>query len=235
MGLFQATVLTLYPEMFPGPLGSALLQKAKEKGIWDLDIVNIRGFATDKHQTVDDSPFGGGAGMVLKPDVLGDTIDDVVEKAKVPLKKILLSPRGTLLTQQKCQSLSQEQGLLLLCGRFEGVDQRLIDVFDFDEISIGDYILMGGEVASMVLLESVVRLLPGVVGKEDSLLNESFALNLLEHSHYTRPAEWRGKVVPDVLRSGDHKKIAEYRLKESEQLTKMRRPDLWMRYQQKGS
>ncbi len=229
--LFTCDVLTLYPNMFPGPLGDSLIQKAHDRGIWNLSLTHIRDFAKDRHATVDDAPFGGGNGMVLKPDVLGDAIDCALKKHSRPVKKIYLSPRGDVFCQEKAKSLAKEPGMLLLCGRFEGIDQRIIDHYDFEELSLGDYILMGGEVAAMVVIESVVRLLPSVVGKENSLIEESFEINLLEHSHYTRPATWCERVVPDILRAGDHKKINMFRLRESEQLTKKRRPDLWARYE----
>ncbi len=220
---FRASVLTLYPDMFPGPLGASLSGAALQRGDWALEAVNIRDFATDRHATVDDAPFGGGPGMVLKPDVLARAIDQVATDDR---PKLLLSPRGAPLTQVRARELSHGPGVMLICGRFEGVDQRVIEARNLVEISIGDYVLSGGEIAAMVLLDAVVRLLPGVMGNADSGLTESFEDGMLEAPHYTRPQVFEGRVVPEVLLSGDHKRIADWRRAQSEALTQHRRPDL---------
>lgn len=220
---FRATVLTLYPEMFPGPLGQSMSGRALENGIWSLETVQIRDFAAGKHRNVDDTPAGGGAGMVMRADVLARAIDSVETQAP----RILLSPRGTPLTQEKVRKLSQNKGIMLVCGRFEGVDQRVIEARQLEEISIGDYILSGGEPAAMVLLDAIVRLLPGVMGNAESGVSESFEGGLLEYPHYTKPPEFEGRTIPDVLISGDHKKIADWRKARSLELTKVRRPDLF--------
>lgn len=219
-----ATVLTLYPDMFPGPLGLSLAGRALEAGTWNLETINIRKFATDKHATVDDTPAGGGAGMVLKPDVLASAIDSAVGEVR---PRLLMSPRGKPLTQAFVRELAQGPGALIVCGRFEGVDERVIKARDLEEISIGDYVLSGGEPAALVLLDAVIRLLPGVMGKEESGEFESFEEELLEHPHYTRPRLWEGHAIPDVLLSGDHRAIAAWRRARAEELTKTRRPDLW--------
>lgn len=219
-----ATVLTLYPDMFPGPLGLSLAGRALEAGTWNLETINIRKFATDKHATVDDTPAGGGAGMVLKPDVLASAIDSAVGEVR---PRLLMSPRGKPLTQAFVRELAQGPGALIVCGRFEGVDERVIKARDLEEISIGDYVLSGGEPAALVLLDAVIRLLPGVMGKEESGEFESFEEELLEHPHYTRPRLWEGHAIPDVLLSGDHGAIAAWRRARAEELTKTRRPDLW--------
>lgn len=221
---FRATVLTLYPEMFPGHLNVSLAGKALERGQWTIDAVQIRDFATDKHRTVDDTPAGGGAGMVLKPDVLARAIDKVCDNDKRP--RLLMSPRGKPLTQQRVRELSAGDGVVIVCGRFEGVDQRVIDARELEEISVGDYILSGGEPAALVLLDAVVRILPGVMGNDLSGLHESFEDGLLEHPHYTRPQVWEGREIPSVLTSGNHGAIARWRREESLHLTKERRPDL---------
>ena len=225
---FAVTVLTLFPEMFPGPLGLALSGKARDKGLWSLRAVNIRDFATDAHKTVDDTPFGGGAGMVMKPDVLGHAI----EATKPHARLIYLSPRGKTLTQERVERLSREPSLTLLCGRYEGVDQRVLDAYAIEEISVGDYVLSGGEAAAMILVDACVRLLPGVMGNAQTVSEESFSHGLLEYPHYTRPASWTDhggaiRDVPEVLVSGHHEKIAQWRRKQAEDLTKDRRPDLW--------
>lgn len=220
---FRATVLTLYPDMFPGPLGASLSGAALERGDWALEAVNIRNFAEDRHATVDDAPFGGGPGMVLKPDVLARAIDHVATEDR---PRMLLSPRGVPLTQARARHLSRGPGVVLICGRFEGVDERVIEARNLLEISIGDYVLSGGEMAAMVLLDAVIRLLPGVMGNADSGLTESFEDGLLEAPHYTRPQTFEGRSVPDVLLSGDHKRIAEWRRAQSEALTRRRRADL---------
>jgi len=223
---FAATILTLYPEMFPGPLGQSLAGKALADGIWSLAARNIRDFATDKHRSVDDTPAGGGPGMVLRADVVGAAIDGVANGTPV----IALTPRGSPLTQARVRALAAGPGVTLLCGRFEGFDERLFEARAIEQISIGDYILSGGEVAALVLLDACVRLLPGVMGAPLSGVDESFETGLLEHPHYTRPPEWEGLVIPEVLRSGDHAKIAAWRLQRSQADTRSRRPDLWQRH-----
>ncbi|CAN7454794.1 tRNA (guanosine(37)-N1)-methyltransferase TrmD [Rhizobium rhizogenes] len=221
---FRATILTLYPEMFPGHLGASLAGKAMERGQWALDAVQIRDFTTDKHRTVDDTPAGGGAGMVLKPDVLARAIDHVSENDNRP--RLLMSPRGKPLTQKRVRELAAGDGVIIVCGRFEGVDQRVIDGRDLDEVSIGDYILSGGEPAALILLDAIVRILPGVMGNDLSGLHESFEGDLLEHPHYTRPQVWEDREIPAVLTSGNHGAIAKWQRQEAEKLTKERRPDL---------
>lgn len=222
---FRATVLTLYPDMFPGTLGMALAGKALENGAWTLETVQIRDFATDRHRSVDDTPAGGGAGMVLRPDVLASAID-AASPQDDPRPHLLMSPRGRPLTQARVRDLARGPGALIVCGRFEGVDERVIAARGLEEVSIGDYILSGGEVAAQVLLDAVVRLLPGVMGNAQSGETESFETGLLEHPHYTRPAEWEGRTIPDVLTSGNHAKIEAWRREQAERLTAARRPDL---------
>lgn len=222
---FRATVLTLYPEMFPGALGQSLAGRALEQGVWSLKAVQIRDFATDRHRTVDDTPAGGGAGMVMRADVMARAIDSA-SPAGDPRPKLLMSPRGRPLTQERVRALAAGPGAVIVCGRFEGVDQRVIDARGLEEVSIGDYILSGGEPAALVLLDAVVRLLPGVMGNEASGTEESFEGGLLEHPHYTRPQEWEGLAIPEVLTSGNHGKIAAWRRAEAERLTAERRPDL---------
>ena len=224
---WRATVLTLFPEMFPGPLGLSLAGKALGDGKWALQTSDIRDFATDKHRSVDDTPAGGGAGMGMRADIAAAAIDAGRADAAPGTPAIYLSPRGAPLTQARAHELAQGPGVLLLCGRFEGVDQRVLEARDIEEISIGDYVLSGGELAAQVLIDAVVRLLPGVAGNEGSLTEESFAAGLLEYPHYTKPREWEGRAIPEVLLSGDHEKIAEWRRKQAEALTKARRPDLW--------
>jgi tRNA (guanine37-N1)-methyltransferase len=222
---WRAQVLTLFPEMFPGPLGISLLGQALDAGLWSLDTIQIRDFGIGRHRQVDDTPAGGGAGMVLRADVLGTALDHAAQASPdAPL--IYLSPRGTPLTQKLASELSQGAGVTLLAGRFEGVDQRVIDEKGLREISIGDYVLAGGELAAMVLIEACVRLIPGVLGASDSLSSESFEAGLLEYPQYTKPREWAGRAIPDVLLSGDHKKVDEWRRRQSEELTAARRPDL---------
>lgn len=223
---FRATVLTLYPEMFPGALGLSLAGRALDAGTWALETVQIRDFATDRHRTVDDTPAGGGAGMVMRADVLARALDQAAP-ADDPRPKLLMSPRGAPLTQARVRQLAGGPGAVILCGRFEGVDQRLIEARSLEEVSIGDYILSGGEPAALVLLDAVVRLLPGVMGNDASGDEESFEGGLLEHPHYTRPQQWEGRAIPDVLVSGNHAKIAAWRHQQAERLTRERRPDLW--------
>lgn len=222
---FAASVLTLYPEMFPGALGVSLAGRALEAGTWSLETVQIRDFATDRHRTVDDTPAGGGAGMVMRADVLARAIDSAAQKGD-PRPRLLMSPRGKPLTQAKVRDLASGPGVVILCGRFEGVDQRLIEARDLEEVSIGDYILSGGEPAALVLLDAIVRLLPGVMGNDQSGEEESFENGLLEHPHYTRPQEFEGRPIPEVLISGNHAKIAKWRHDQAESLTRERRPDL---------
>lgn len=220
---FRATILTLYPEMFPGHLAYSLAGRALERGQWVVETVQIRNFATDRHRTVDDTPAGGGAGMVLKPDVLARAIDDV---AKDDRPRLLMSPRGRPLTQRRVRELASGDGVVIVCGRFEGVDQRVIDARDLEEVSIGDYILSGGEPAALVVLDAVVRILPGVMGNELSGIHESFEGGLLEHPQYTRPQVFEGREIPAVLTSGNHGAIEMWRHEQALALTKERRADL---------
>lgn len=229
---FSASVLTLYPEMFPGALGQSLAGKALEAGKWSLETVQIRDFATDRHRTVDDTPAGGGAGMVMRADVLALALDHVAP-AHDPRPKLLMSPRGAPLTQARVRELAAGPGAVILCGRFEGIDQRLIEARALEEVSVGDYILSGGEPAALVLLDAVVRLLPGVMGNEASGEEESFEAGLLEHPHYTRPQGWEGRMIPEVLTSGNHARIAAWRREKAMSLTRERRPDLWAAYEAK--
>ena len=229
--MWIATALSLFPEMFPGPLGESLAGKALRDGVWELSAVDIRRFAKDRHRTVDDAPFGGGAGMVMKPDVLSAAIEAVA----VPgVPKVLLSPRGTPFCQARARQLAAGPGVLLVCGRFEGVDERVIEAHALEEISVGDFVLSGGEIAAMTVLDCCVRLLPGVMGEPESASEESFEDGLLEYPHYTRPASWTGsdgidRQVPEILVSGHHGKVAEWRMKKREEITRRRRPDLWAR------
>ena len=220
---FKATVLTLFPEMFPGPLGLSLAGRALEQGIWSLEARDIRASATDRHRTVDDHPAGGGAGMVMKPDVLAAAIDAAPHEGP----RLLMSPRGAPLTQGLVRELAAGPGCLIVCGRFEGVDERAIERRNLREVSIGDYVLSGGEPAAIVLLDAVVRLLPGVMGKQASGEEESFEGGLLEHPHYTKPNNWEGVEIPGILLSGDHKAIARWKQEQRNALTQARRPDLW--------
>ncbi len=227
MATWRATVLTIFPEMFPGPLGSSLAGKALAEGTWALAVTDIRDFATDKHRSVDDTPAGGGAGMVMRADIAAAAIDAARVRMPAEAPAIYLSPRGTPLTQGRARELAAGPGAILLCGRFEGIDQRVLEARAVEEISIGDYVLSGGELAAMVLIDTIVRLLPGVAGNEVSLDEESFTSGLLEYPHYTRPRDWEGLPIPEVLLSGDHAKIAKWRREQAEQITKERRPDLW--------
>ncbi len=222
--MWRASVITIFPEMVPGPLGWSLAGKARQKGIWSLDAIDLRDFATDKHRTVDDTPAGGGPGMVMKPDVIARAID---ADATDDRPRLLMSPRGLPLTQRKIAALAAGPGAVLLCGRFEGVDERVIAGRNLEEVSVGDFVLSGGEVAALVLIDACVRLLPGVMGKEGSLAEESFADGLLEYPQYTRPQLWEGQAIPEVLVSGDHAKVAAWRRAAAERLTEARRPDLW--------
>ena len=226
---FAATVLTLYPEMFPGPLGVSLAGRARSEGTWSLDTVQIRDFAADKHRTVDDTPAGGGAGMVLRADVLAGAIDHA--RATQPNCPVLaMTPRGAPLTQARVRELSAGPGVTILCGRFEGFDERIFAARDVEEVAVGDIVLSGGEPAALMLLDACIRLLPGVMGAASSGAEESFEQGLLEYPHYTRPQEWDGRTIPEVLRSGDHAKIAAWRKSQSEIDTRLRRPDLWERH-----
>jgi tRNA (guanine37-N1)-methyltransferase len=224
--MWRATVLTIFPEMFPGPLGSSLAGKALAAGLWTLDAVDIRAHASDKHRSVDDTPAGGGPGMVMRVDVLARAVDAAVP-ADDPRPRLAMSPRGVPLTQHRVAALAKGSGAVLLCGRFEGVDERFIQGRGFEEVSIGDYVLSGGEIAAFVLLDACVRLLPGVMGKEASGAEESFSHGLLEYPQYTRPQLWEGRSIPAVLTSGDHAKVEAWRRAEAERLTRARRPDLW--------
>lgn len=223
---FRASVLTLYPEMFPGPLGLSLAGRALEHGLWSLEPVQIRDFAMDRHRTVDDTPAGGGAGMVMRADVLARAIDSV-SPSDDPRPRLLMSPRGKPLTQARVRALAAGPGAVIVCGRFEGVDQRVIEARQLEEVSVGDYVLSGGEPAALVLLDAIVRLLPGVMGNEASGGEESFENGLLEHPHYTRPQDFEGRPIPEVLISGNHARIAAWRRAEAEKLTAERRPDLF--------
>ena len=223
---FAATVLTLYPEMFPGPLGISLAGRALEEGLWSLDTVHIRDFATDKHRSVDDMPAGGGAGMVLRPDVLAAAIESVADGRPM----LALTPRGKPLTQARVRDLAAGKGVILLCGRFEGFDERIFEARPVEEVSIGDYVLSGGEIGAMAILDACVRLLPGVMGAASSGEEESFDQGLLEYPHYTRPVTWEGRTIPEVLRSGDHAKIAAWRHAKAVEDTRLRRPDLIERH-----
>jgi tRNA (guanine37-N1)-methyltransferase len=222
---FSASIITLFPELFPGPLGASVLGRGMADTLWSLEAIQLRDFAHDRHRTVDDTPSGGGAGMVLKPDILASAIDAVSPPGD-DRPRILMSPRGAPLTQKKARELALGPGAVIICGRFEGVDQRVIEARQLEEISIGDYVLAGGEVAAMVLLEAVVRLIPGVLGGADSHADESFENGLLEYPQYTRPQIFEGAEIPPVLVSGDHRRIAQWRLEQSRALTAARRPDL---------
>lgn len=228
---WTARILTLFPKMFPGPLGQSLAGQALADGLWALETVDIRVFASDKHRTVDGPPFGGGAGMVMRPDVVDAAIGAAVDEAgDWPL--VYLTPRGRPLTQERVRELASGPGAVLLCGRYEGVDERVIEARGADEISLGDFVLSGGEPAAMALIDACVRLLPGVLGSAESLAEESFERGLLEYPHYTRPRMWNGRAVPEVLTSGHHQKVDAWRLAQAEEVTRRRRPDLWRRYAQ---
>jgi len=225
--MWKARIFTLYPEIFPGPLNKGLYGKALSNKIWNLDIINIRDSAEDKHKTVDDTPFGGGSGMLIKPDVLASSIDQHVNKSE---KIFYLSPKGKLFNQKTAKFLSKEYCVNLICGHFEGVDQRLLETRNIEEISIGDYILSGGETAAFVIVDSILRLIPGILGNEESVYEESFENGLLEYPQYTKPQLWEEKKVPDVLLSGDHSKIKDWRLSQSKDITRRRRSDLWKKH-----
>jgi tRNA (guanine37-N1)-methyltransferase len=223
---WTATVLTIFPEMFPGPLAHSLAGKALAERIWQIETVDIRDFAQDRHRTVDDAPFGGGPGMVMRPDV----IDRALNETPAAGPTICLSPRGLRLDQARVAALAEGPGVRLLCGRFEGIDQRVIDAHRIEEMSLGDFVLSGGEPAAIALLDAVIRLLPGVIGDAATLAEESFCQGLLEYPHYTRPQEWQGRAVPEVLLSGHHENIRRWRMAEAERVTRERRPDLWQQY-----
>ena len=229
--MFVATVFTLYPDLFPGPFSEGLYGKALEKKIWNLQKVNIRDYAEDKHKTVDDTPYGGGSGMLIKPDVISNALDKNTKKGE---KIIFLTPRGKVFNHECAKKLSQEKIINIICGHFEGVDQRVIESRNIEEISIGDFVLSGGETASYVFLDAILRLIPGVIGNENSIAEESFENGLLEYPQYTKPQIWEKKSVPDVLLSGDHGKIKDWRLLQSEAITRDRRPDLWQKYNKKN-
>ncbi|MFQ5622689.1 MAG: tRNA (guanosine(37)-N1)-methyltransferase TrmD [Paracoccaceae bacterium] len=230
-GVWTARVLTLYPEMFPGVLGQSLTGKALQDRLWALETIDMRQFATDRHRTVDDTPAGGGPGMVLKPDIVAAAIDFAAEgTAGTDWPVIYLSPRGRRFDQKMARRLSQLPGVTLLCGRVEGVDQRVLDARNVVEVSLGDFVLSGGEIAAQALIDATVRLIPRVLGNAESAVDESFARGLLEHPHYTRPSVWEGRAIPEVLLSGHHRHIAEWRLAQAERLTQERRPDLWRAY-----
>ena len=226
---FTAQILTLYPEMFPGPLGVSLAGRALSEGKWACDPIQIRDFATDKHKSVDDTPAGGGAGMVLRADVLARAVDHALE-SKPDIPVLAMTPRGVPITQERVRALADGPGVTILCGRFEGFDERLFEARPIEQVSMGDIILSGGEMGALMLLDACIRLLPGVMGAAYSGVEESFESGLLEYPHYTRPAEWEGRMIPQVLRSGDHAKIAAWRKQQAEDHTRLRRPDLWERY-----
>ena len=223
---FAATILTLYPDMFPGPLGQSIAGRALTEAKWSCNAVNIRDFATDKHRTVDDTPAGGGAGMVLRADVVAAALDSVADDRPI----LAMTPRGAPLTQARVRSLAAGPGAIVLCGRFEGFDERIFDARPIEQLSIGDYVLSGGEMGALVLLDACIRLLPGVMGAASSGVDESFETGLLEYPHYTRPPMWEGRTIPEVLRSGDHARISAWRKLMAETDTRLRRPDLWERH-----
>lgn len=229
---WSVTLLTLFPEMFPGPLGQSLAGKANEKGVWEINAINIRDFAPPPHNRVDDKSFGGGTGLVMQPDVIGAAVEAATQGKKI--KKIYFSPRGRLFDQKMAEELVKNPEILMLCGRYEGVDQRVLDHYGFEEVSVGDFILSGGEIAAFSVIDACLRLIPGVIGKETVHAEESFSAGLLEYPHYTRPAVWQGLSVPEVLVSGHHANVREWRLKQAEEITRNRRPDLWEKYVRKS-
>ncbi|OUW69328.1 MAG: tRNA (guanosine(37)-N1)-methyltransferase TrmD [Candidatus Pelagibacter sp. TMED202] len=225
--MYEVKIFTLYPEIFPGPLAGGIYGKAMSNGLWNLKTVNIRDYADDKHKTVDDTVFGGGSGMLMKPDVVAKSLDGNITKGE---KIFYLSPKGKNFNQNFANSLSKQSGINLICGHFEGIDDRLLSTRNIEEISIGDYVLSGGETAAFVILDSILRLIPGVLGNKDSVKDETFENSLLEYPQFTKPKVWEGKSVPDVLFSGDHAKIKSWRLSQSEDITRRQRPDLWQKY-----
>ena len=225
--MFEARIFTLYPDLYPGPLGEGLYGKALDEKKWNLEIINIRDSAKDKHKTVDDAPYGGGSGMLIRPDVIANSLD---QKIKPDEKVIYLSPKGKLFNQDVAKELSKKKKLNLICGHFEGIDQRVIDTRNIEELSIGDFILSGGETAAFVVLDVILRLLPGVIGNKNSVVEETFENGLLEYPQYTKPQVWEEKTVPEVLLSGDHSKIKDWRLSKSEAITRDLRPDMWQKY-----
>jgi len=225
--MLTARIFTLYPEVFPGPLNKGLYGKALSEKKWKLETINIRDYATDKHKTVDDTPYGGGSGMLIKPDVLANSLDENINHDE---KIIYLSPKGKLFNQEKAKLLSTKKSINLICGHFEGVDQRIIESRNIEEISIGDFVLSGGETAAFILLDAILRLIPGIIGNKESINEESFENGLLEYPQYTKPQIWEKKNVPNVLLSGDHAKIKDWRLSQSEAITRDRRPDMWQKY-----
>lgn len=227
--MWRASVITICPEMFPGPLGASLAGRARDKGLWALEPVDLRAYAPDRHRTVDDTPAGGGPGMVMKADVLARAVDAVAIGTD-PRPRILMSPAGAPLAQARVRELAAGPGLIAICGRFEGIDERVVAARGLEEISVGDYVLSGGELAAMVLIDACVRLIPGVMGKEESAAEESFAQGLIEYPQFTKPALWEGRAIPEVLLSGDHGKVAAWRREQAENRTRTRRPDLWARY-----
>ena len=228
--MWTARIFTLYPELFPGPFNYGLYNKAMEKKLWSLEVCNIRDAATDKHKTVDDTPFGGGNGMIMKPEVLANSLNKYIKQDE---KIIYLTPKGSKFDQKMAKKFSKEKIVNIICGHFEGVDQRIIETRNIEEISIGDFILSGGETAAYIFIDVIVRLLPGVLGNDQSTLEESFENDLLEYPQYTKPQKWESKSIPDVLLSGDHAKIKDWRLSQSEAITRRRRPDLWKKYKNK--
>jgi tRNA (guanine37-N1)-methyltransferase len=228
--VWQAVVLSIFPEMFPGPLAHSLAGQAHERGIWSLQTVDIRDHSSHKHRSVDDTPFGGGAGMVMRPDVVSQAIEAARQLSSPDMPLIYLTPRGRPLDQQRVRTLAQGDGAIILCGRFEGIDQRVLEAHDVEEVSLGDFVLSGGEIAAQALLDACVRLLPDVIGSEASLEEESFETGLLEYPHYTRPRDWHDRLVPEVLLSGHHANITAWRHEQAITITRERRPDLWHRY-----
>ena len=229
--MFIVRVFTLYPDIFPGPFSQGLYKKAIDKKIWSLEAINIRDSANDKHKTVDDTPFGGGSGMVMKADVIAKSVDDNTSKNE---KIIYLSPRGKLFNQNMAKKFSKEKNINFICGHFEGIDQRFLETRNIEEVSLGDYVLSGGETAAYVMIDAIIRLLPGVLGNKMSITDESFENGLLEYPHYTKPQKWEEKGVPEVLLLGDHAKIKDWRLSQSEAITRRLRPDLWEKYKKKN-
>ena len=229
--MFNVRVFTLYPGIFPGPFSQGLYKKAIDKKIWSLKVINIRDSANDKHKTVDDTPFGGGSGMVMKADVIAKSVDDNISKNE---KIIYLSPRGKLFNQNMAKKFSKEKNINFICGHFEGIDQRFLETRNIEEVSLGDYVLSGGETAAYVIIDAIIRLLPGVLGNKMSITDESFENGLLEYPHYTKPQKWEEKGVPEVLLLGDHAKIKDWRLSQSEAITRRLRPDLWKKYKKKN-